>query len=134
MHDRWIAAMDSARAHAKAAKLLQADPPSPVTDSPLPRSVTPRATFLAPTPSQLERNASSSTVPVLPTLDKILSRLSLKTDDDAVKMKLADVNPFSAVGIVLSQKHNIVATLVSGLLFACQYSIASVWLSVLALS
>lgn len=118
--------MESARAHAKAVKIEQIDAPTPVDESPLPRSITPRATFLAPTPSQLERNPSSSTIPALPTLDKILSRLSLKGDDDAVKIKLADVNPFSAVGIVLRQKHNIVATLVSGLLFACQYAIAYV--------
>lgn len=124
----WRTAMNSAQAHARADR-EKVDAAQKLANLSLPlETATPTlattTTFLVPTPSQLERNPSTGPMPLQPVISKILSRLSLKGDDDSVKIRLRDVNPLSAVGIVLSKRHNVVATLVSGLLFAAQYAIA----------
>ncbi|ORY88318.1 major facilitator superfamily domain-containing protein [Leucosporidium creatinivorum] len=116
----WRLAMQRARAHAKA-ELLKArgDLPTEAKGNDRPARTT---TFLAPTPSQLERS-DAPPQPAFSTLNRVKSALSLRSGEDNVKIHLRDVNPFAATGQVLRRKENFIAISFSGLLFASQYCI-----------
>jgi hypothetical protein len=135
----WRLAMQRARAHAKA-ELLKArgDLPTETKANDRPARTT---TFLAPSPSKLERS-DAPPQPAFSTLNRVKSALSLRSGEDNVKIHLRDVNvstwlarrslalaadllsqPFAATGQVLRRKENFIAITFSGLLFASQYCI-----------
>jgi len=85
----WRLAMQRARAHAKA-ELLKArgDLPTETKANDRPARTT---TFLAPSPSQFERN-DAPPQPAFSTLNRVKSALSLRSGEDNVKIHLRDVN------------------------------------------
>ncbi|KAM0748205.1 MFS general substrate transporter [Meredithblackwellia eburnea MCA 4105] len=83
-----------------------------------------KTAFSAPSPSQLERGTPVPPAqPQFTTINRVLTGLSLRSGEDNVKIHFRDVNPLAAVGIILRQKHNTMALLYSGFLFASQYSV-----------
>lgn len=85
----WRLAMQRARAHAKAELLkARADLPTETKGNDRPARTT---TFLAPSPSQLERSEAPPQ-PAFTTLNRVKSVLSLRSGEDNVKIHLRDVN------------------------------------------
>lgn len=126
----WRLAMERARAHAKA-DLIKARAGLPVEGEEEERKTTKtsdgrKTAFLSPTPSRLQRNDHAPTTTPTPTfspLQKVVTALSLRSGEDNVKIHLRDINPFAATGAVLTQRHNFLAILYSGMLFASSYTI-----------
>lgn len=85
----WRLAMQRARAHAKA-ELLKARGDLPTETKGNDRSAR-TTTFLAPSPSQLERS-DAPPQPTFSTLNRVKSALSLRSGEDNVKIHLRDVN------------------------------------------